>query len=162
MMQVIFRKVSHERNDLVIVREDGSREEALGLESRSMFRHDLMHYVVEKQAGLRESFYGSLASGKSFDAMRPPARLDSMESHTNPAGEGGTTELIVALLQGAHKEDFDGTELLARMPEYFSVQGATVPSYVTVPFVEAAVKEFRFLVRTYEGLRTGESLTLEF
>lgn len=161
-MQAIFKKTSHERNDILFIRNDGSREEARDLESRSYLRHDLMHYVVESRAGLRGSFYGSIAAGKSLTEIRPPARLDAADKQAMAVGEGGLTELVVAMLQGAHREDFDGEELLKRVPEYFSAQGFDVPAYLTPGFIEIVAKEFRFLLRTYEGLSTGESMTLEF
>lgn len=147
---------------LTLIRNDGSREVATGLETRSYLRHDLMHYVVEREAGLTDSFYGSVEHGKGFDEMRPGERGDAMDRLTTVVGEGGLTEMVVAVLQGAHREDFDADEVLMKLPEYLRVQGLDMPPYLTRDFIEAVAKEFRFLLRRYESMQTGQAMTLEF
>lgn len=162
-MQVIFTKTSHVSHALTLVRDDGSREVATGLETRSFLRHDLMHYVVEKSAKLRGSFYGSMGAGKGFDEMRPGERADEHEhAQWAAAGEGGLTEMIVAGIQGAHREDFDADEAIEKLPEYLKVQGFDMPPYLTRDFVDSAAKEFRFLLRRYESMPTGQAMMLEF
>lgn len=162
-MQVIFTKTSHVSHTLTLVRDDGSREVATGLETRSYLRHDLMHYVIEKEAGLKGSFYGAIEAGKGFEAMRPGERLDDLgRAKMTAAGEGGLTEMIVATIQGAHREDFDADEVLAKLPEYLRVQGFDAPHYLTREFIDTVAKEFRYLLRRYESLPTGQALVLEF
>jgi hypothetical protein len=64
-MQIRLRKISDLRHRLEIIRNDGSRD-AVELASRSFLIHDFLHYAVESRAGLTASFWGMLASGKSF------------------------------------------------------------------------------------------------
>lgn len=162
-MQVIFTKTSHVSHTLTLIRDDGSREVASGLETRSYLRHDLMHYIVEKAAGLRSSFYGSVEAGKGFGVMRPGERIDALDrTQMTAAEEGGLTEMVVATIQGAHREDFDADEVIEKLPEYLSVQGFDMPKYLTREFIDAVAKEFRFLLRRYESMPTGQSLTLSF
>ncbi len=161
-MEVVFTKTNHERHELALVRDDGTREVASDLETRSYLRHDFMHYVVEKEAGLKHSFYGSVVAGKTFADMRMDAHAQNRESPNRLVGEGGLTELIVASLQGAQKEGFSVDELLTQLPGYLKVQGFDTPAYLTRDFVERATKAFAYLLKRYDGLKTGEALTLTF
>jgi hypothetical protein len=161
-MQVIFTKTNHVSHTLTLIRDDGSREVASGLETRSYLRHDLMHYVVEKEAGLAGSFYGAIEKGKGFDETRPGERIDAMNREMAIVGEGGLTEMVVATLQGAHREDFDAGAIMSGLPEYLKVQGFDMPPYLTRSFIEKVAKEFRFLLRRYESMPTGQAMALEF
>jgi type III secretion system FlhB-like substrate exporter len=155
-MEVIFEKTSHERNGVRCVRDDGTDTYAPSLESKSYLRHDLMHYCVEKHAKLAHSFYGMVASGKDFLQLR------EMEEVTGE-GEAQMTERIVAMLQSSHHEEaFHADQTFARIVDSFALQDSVPPQYFTESFVSSAVSEFRFLLKRWNGLQTGESLTLEF
>src|SRR5690606_17606265 len=62
LMLIRFTRLTNERHRFEIVRDDGTRE-AHDLETRSTLAHDLTHYAVEIEVGLRGAFYGRLASG---------------------------------------------------------------------------------------------------
>lgn len=64
-MKVRFTKTTPTHHLFEIVRNDGSREEAL-IETKSFMPHDLIHLAYESTAGLKESFFGKLASGTTF------------------------------------------------------------------------------------------------
>jgi hypothetical protein len=156
-MRVVFTKTSHQRHDVTCVREDGTRAVASNLESRSLLRHDLMHYVIEKQAGLMDTFYGPIARGRTFTDLRTEDGVQ-MSSDT----EGGITEKVVAMMQSTHQDSFNPDVCLAMMCSGFENAGSQLPNYVSVAFISKASSEFRFLLKQWNGLQTGKTLELEF
>lgn len=71
-MEVAFTKVSDTRHVVSVRRRDGSVE-SIELDSRSFLGHDLAHFAVESELGIRGGFWGSVADG----------------SHLTGAGLGG-------------------------------------------------------------------------
>ena len=67
-MLIHLTRLTNERHRLEFVRDDGTRE-THELETRSSLLHDLVHYAVETEAGLNASFYGRLASGKTYESL---------------------------------------------------------------------------------------------
>jgi hypothetical protein len=94
-MQIRLTRLTNERHRLELVRDDGSRE-ARELETRSALLHDLVHYAVETEARLQASFFGLLASGKTYEGL-------AAEPSTNP--ETMQTEAVVGRIQGIAKRD---------------------------------------------------------
>ena len=94
-MQIRLTRLTNERHRIEFVRDDGTRE-AHELETRSALLHDLVHFAVETEAGLRASFYGRLASGETYDALTtvPPATFEAMQ-----------TEHVVVRVQSIAKSD---------------------------------------------------------
>ena len=94
-MQIRLTRLTNERHRIEFVRDDGTRE-AHELETRSALLHDLVHYAVETEAGLRASFYGRLASGETYEALMavPPTSFEAMQ-----------TEHVVVRVQGIAKAD---------------------------------------------------------
>ncbi len=62
MLTVRLTRISPTRHTLAYTLADGTGA-TLPLETKSLLFHDLLHYAVETEAGLTESFYGSLAKG---------------------------------------------------------------------------------------------------
>src|SRR5262245_17794166 len=68
-MQITVHRLDQKRYRSVIERGDGVRFliEGVGLTWR--LPHDLVHYVVESELGLRGGFWGSVADGAVFSSM---------------------------------------------------------------------------------------------
>jgi hypothetical protein len=94
-MLIRLTRLTNDRHRLELVRDDGTRE-ARELETRSALLHDLVHYAVEAEAGLKASFYGRLARGESYEALTaaPSGSPEAMQ-----------TEAVVARIQGMAKSD---------------------------------------------------------
>jgi hypothetical protein len=92
-MLIRFTRVSNDRHRFEIVREDGTRE-SKELETRSALLHDLAHYAVEVEAGLKESFYGRLAQGLTYDELT---------TTTTEKPEALETERVVVLIQNFYR-----------------------------------------------------------
>lgn len=71
-------------------RADGSAED-LSLETKSFLLHDLLHFAVEREAGLQRSFYGTLARGANYGSLNSPDMIWQGEAATTERVGGGLT-----------------------------------------------------------------------
>lgn len=157
-MQVRFIKESPERYRLECNRGDGSQT-AASLEFRSYFKHDLMHFVVERAANLKDSFFGLVQMGKDLTELSPKAIREA--TLTLPA-EIQATEIVVAALQGLHKTEPDYEEVTHKIGEYLALLSLAPPPYLRPDFCAQVVAEHRSLLGRWEQLRGGESLDFSF
>jgi hypothetical protein len=156
-MKILFSKESHERYSLRIVRDDGTETSAESIEARSVLKHDLMHYCVEKNAGLIRSFFGSLAAGVNLSGLRMEGQDEVLS-----AEEGSTTELVVAILQNALRDGRTPADFAASICGALEAVKKETPAYLTEEFIEKTLKEHRLLMMRWEGVRPGEELGLLF
>ena len=94
--------------------------------------HDLIHYVVETELGLENSFYSLVARGHDISDFNVPGASKAL----NLPDEAGQTEFIVGLLQtelasGARFDDF-----VVEVRNACSVAGAPPPESITPSDVE--------------------------
>jgi hypothetical protein len=136
-MLIRLTRLTNDRHRLELVRDDGTRE-ARELETRSALLHDLVHYAVETEAGLSASFYGQLASGKTYESL-------TTEPSGNP--EAMQTEQVVVRIQGIAKNDaWSGVD-----PESFAksiIAGSRALGHEPPPWLTGAL-----IVRVRERLR---------
>ena len=74
-MIVTFIRTAEERVRILVERDDGARLEVLAHSPGHMLPHDLAHFVVEPELGIREGFWGRIARGGTFDSvimLEPP------------------------------------------------------------------------------------------
>jgi hypothetical protein len=157
-VKVRFIKESPDRYRLECTREDGSKTTA-SLEFRGYFKHDLMHFVVERTANLQDSFFGMVRAGRELSELSPKAIREA--AAVFPA-EIQTTEVVVASLQGASKTEPDYHEFCRKIGEYLALLSLAEPEYLTADFCARVVREHRSLLGRWEQLRGGESLELSF
>lgn len=157
-MQVRFIKESPDRYRLECVRDDGSKT-ATSLEFRGYFKHDLMHFVVERAANLQDSFFGMVKAGKDLVELSPKAIRESAPVFL---AEIQTTEIIVAALQGASKSEPDYQEACRKIDEYLSLLSLAAPDYLTPDFCVEVAAEHRSLLGRWAQLRGGERLEFSF
>ena len=157
-MRVRFIKESPDRYRLECIRDDGSKTSA-SLEFRGYFKHDLLHCVVEREAGLRDSFFGLVRSGKDLHELTPKAIRES--AAVLPA-ELQTTEIVVGALHGPFQTGTDFQEVCLRIREYVAMMSLAEPPYLTPEFCARAASEHRSLLGRWGQLRGGESLEFTF
>lgn len=154
-MQVIFSKINPDEYKLTIEREDGSSEEAV-LNYREYLKHDLVHFVLEKNAAVFYGFYGQVSGGKSPQELSPKEMKAAGETATD---EMMVIEIIVGSVQGRLKGDeFDTSQLI----EYIKLQGYQVPEFLDSGFVSRLRAEVAQLVSRYDKMKVGEKIELEF
>lgn len=151
---VRFTRTSPTHHRLEIVR--GERRESCELETRSCLFHDLVHFAVESEAGLADSFYGRLARGVSY------AELTQDAGDMAALGEIATTELLVGAVQGAWKSGFDAARFLATFQGYLQQLGTPSATWLTVELLERIAKRLRALTGAWGGTQFGETLELRF
>jgi hypothetical protein len=152
-LRVRFTRVSPTRHRI----EWGTRPPfaARELETRSTLLHDLVHFAVESEAGLRESFYGLLARGTGYEAL-------TMELPPTAASEIATTERVVGALQGAWKRGLEPPRFVAAFAGYQQQLGEPMPAWLTIDLIERVARLLRSLEGAWCGTPFGQALELRF
>lgn len=156
-MQIVFIKTSHAEYTLRCTREDGSVTE-ITLNARSYLKHDIVHFVLEKEAGLTESFFGIVAGGRELDALTPAA----MKGEPEMSREIQTTEMIVGALQGALQKSVVESDFTAHMVEYLKLHNITPPLYLTQEFIQNVFDKILTILAKYRDIKTGQQLDFSF
>jgi len=155
-MLVHLTRLTNERHRLEVVRDDGTRE-AKDLETRSALLHDLVHYAVETEAGLKSSFYGRLAGGDTYEALS-----------TMPSGdaEAMQTEAVVARIQGIAKDDAwpgaDAEEIARSITAGFHSLGVEPPAWLTGDLIVRVRERLRRVQGQWRATAFHQTLVLEF
>jgi hypothetical protein len=155
-MLIRLTRLTNERHRLELVRDDGTRE-TRELETRSALLHDLVHYAVETEAGLTASFYGLLASGKSYEALT-----------AEPAGdpEALQTELVVVRVQGIAKNDtwsdVDPEAFAQSITAGFRALGHEPPSWLSGDLIVRVRERLRRVQGRWRATPFHQTLALEF
>lgn len=145
-MKIYLTRLTDDRHRLVVERADGTRLER-ELETRSVLLHDLVHFAVESEAGLRDGFWGSLASGVDLDDL-----LAESESSARPGLR--LAESLVGPMQSVWHGRLDPEEYVARVAQRSSV--------VDREFVDRVLEHLRRLWGKWRGTPFHETLKLEW
>ena len=155
-MLIHLTRLTNERHRLEFVRDDGTRE-THELETRSSLLHDLVHYAVETEAGLNASFYGRLASGKTYESLMKD----------QPEGpEAFQTEIVVVRVQGVAKNDtwssVDPKRFVEDIAAGFSVVAHEAPQWLTADLIVRVRERLRSVQGRWRATPFHQTLTLEF
>jgi hypothetical protein len=153
MLTLRFTRLSPTHHRLEILRSNGPSESA-DLETKSFLFHDLLHFAVETEARLANSFFGSLAAGKSY------AELGANDAPL--AGELLTTERIVGPLTSLVQGRTDVASFRAGFANMYEALGEPVPAFVTEAFVAAVAARYRALAGQWKATPFGQAMELKF
>src|SRR5262245_41748766 len=137
-MRIVLTRLSDTRHALEVERSGGGRER-VELETRSCLLHDLTHFAVEGAAGITRGFWGSLASGKTFEGLKGGPGMAGADDAMMEV------ERTVAVLQGAVKAREDPDATYDRIASMLRVQDAEPPPWFTRPFVASVHARMREL-----------------
>jgi hypothetical protein len=154
-MRVSFVKLSDEQHALEVVREDGRREHVV-CETRSYFLHDLLHFAVESEGALTGGFWGRLAQGMTLAEMNDRKRPVGPESE-----ELAAIEQLVGALHGATKGQ-SAEELVAGMRRFAEALDASLPDWLTEPFVLRVKERLRQLRGRWNATPYGTAMDLDW
>jgi hypothetical protein len=106
-MEITFTRTGGRRYATQAVRDDGVSVQVPSYDRTAPLPHDLAHYVVERELGLKNGFWGCVAAGALFPGMtvisgrqRPQAAARSA-AVIREAGQHGTeAEVLVGVLLG--------------------------------------------------------------
>jgi len=127
----------------------------MDLETHSVLYHDLLHFAVETEAGLRGSFYGLLAKVGGYAELTLSGEA--------LGGEAQITEIVVGALTGVFKQTApDAGAAVAQMHAYMQDIGVRPPAWLTAEFVHRAKEHMRQLVGRWKATPFGETMELRF
>jgi hypothetical protein len=154
-LEVRFTRVSPTHHRFEYRRPDGTGE-SVDMETRSLLFHDLLHFAVERAAGLRGSFYGILAKVGGYEELRVAGGMAL-------GGEIAITERVVGALTGAlAREDLDDGAFVEQVTEFLEIYDDGAPRWLTPAFIAAVREEMRRLEGCWKATPFGEALALEF
>jgi hypothetical protein len=148
-----FTRLSPTHHRLEVLR-DGGRAESAELETKSFLFHDFLHFAVETEARLANSFFGNLAAGKGY--------ADLAARNAPLAGELLTTERIVGPLTSVVQGKADPASFRAGLANMYEALGEPVPAFVTEAFVTAVAARCRALLGQWKATPFGAAMELKF
>jgi hypothetical protein len=155
-VRIALRKLTDARHELAILRASGARE-AVECETRSYLHHDLLHYAVEREAGLSVGFWGTLAAG---------ATLARMNDRTQPPPTAAPEQLMaIEQVVGALSETLKGrapAELVAGMRRFAASMGTTMPDWLTEALVVGVNERMRRLLGRWRATPRGGEMVLDW
>ncbi|HXQ09696.1 MAG TPA: hypothetical protein VN805_01730 [Caulobacteraceae bacterium] len=154
-MMLRFTRVAPDRHRFEYRLPDGDGE-AIELETHTTLYHDLLHYAVETQAGLRGSFYGLLAKVGGYAEL-------VVGGGAALGGEVAITEALVGVLTGALKADApDPPAIIEQFRDHIGLFEWRMPSWLTEAFVQAVAERMRQLEGRWRATPFGETMELSF
>lgn len=157
-MKIAFQKISNDQHRLTIERADGSSETSI-LETKSLLLHDFIHLAVELEAGLKESFWGLVASGKSFLEL---VSKDEMQGAGIDRTEVGVTEFVVGAMTGAVQRSIPPIDLIEGMNNFFAASNQTFPIYLTPEFIERTSERLRHIRGAWNATAFGDVFVVQW
>ena len=157
-MVIRFKKGKHQwkhkPDTLTCIRDDGSI--TWTHLHRGFVHHDFAHYVVETTLGFENAFFGLVAKGHDIPDFSEPKAKRPFEIPK----EAIDTEPIVALLQA----DFPNTPNVqdANANGIFQEHSETLPVSITDEQLEVMQQKLQTLLKQWQDLQPGESMTLQF
>lgn len=100
-MKITLHRTDGRRYWTAILRDDGASFEIRGIGFMGAAPHDLVHFVVERDLGLANGFWGTVAAGGIFGSMGPVAGKRPFHADAKAA----------ALIK-ANQDDLNDAELL--------------------------------------------------
>lgn len=151
-MIIELKKLTNDAHLLRCTRKDGSVEEA-ELETKSLLVHDLTHLAYETEAGLKKSFWGSVAAGKSFAELR---------DDNAPEGELMQTEMTVGPLQGIVQGRASVEGFVPQVKQYQASVGVTPAAFLNEEFIARVVERFKKLYGEWKSTPFGETMRIDY
>jgi hypothetical protein len=159
-MRIRLTKISDAQHRLALARDDGTRE-AVALASRSFLWHDLLHYAVETSAGLQQSFWGQLASGRRLAELHD-AMSEGAGAAKAGASEAAVTEAVVGVLTNVVRERAAPGAAIAGLTRLFEAQERELPIWLSADFVARVRERVRALMGQWRAVPYGGDMQLAF
>jgi hypothetical protein len=150
-----FTRTSPTHHRFEYRRPDGTGE-AIEMETRSLLFHDLLHYAVESEAGLKGSFFGILGRIGGYEEL-------TVAGGAALGGEIAITERVVGALTGAlQREGLDDDAFVAEATAFLEIYDERAPRWFTPDFVAAVRERMRQLLGRWKATPFGEPMVLVF
>jgi hypothetical protein len=156
MLNIRIKKISPTHHQFKYRRADNTGE-SLELETKTFLYHDFLHFAVESEAHLENSFYGQLVKRKNYAALTEP-----MNGELNFSTEIVVTERVVGALTGALKSSSSFEQMYSSMKNMFDAYGEPVPKWLTERFFVNVKERMRHLLGQWSATKFGEIMELQF
>jgi hypothetical protein len=143
---IVFRKLNDRQHVLDV---NGN---AVTCETRSLLRHDLLHYAVEAEARLEDGVWGNLARGRRVDELGTMA-------------DGGPELLAIERLVGALDSAAKGgaaAAIVAAVRRYDETSEHATPPWLTEALVVRVQERMRQLLGQWKATPFGGSMELRW
>lgn len=155
-MRIFLKRLDEKRHRLDIERDDGSRD-GIDLETKSTLIHDLLHFAVETEAGLKDGFWGSLAAGRTFAQLGG----DAEEGMRGASDELALIERIVGAMSGSVK-GASATRMMEGFRNFALAQDAPLPAWLDEDFIARVQERMRQLLGHWNGTPFADKMSLEW
>jgi hypothetical protein len=150
-----FTRLSPTHHRFDYRRADGSGE-VVETETDAVLLHDLLHYAVESEAGLKGSFYGILDRIGGYQEL-------IVAGGAALGGEIAITERVVGAIAEAMSEDgLDDAAFVATVSATLTLYEERAPRWLTPAFIAAVRERMRRLTARWNATPIGETMELEF
>ena len=156
-MKIELKKISNTHHLLRCTRDDGTVEEAT-LETKSLLVHDLTHLAYERERGLQKSFWGLVAGGVTFQALRGAMEPDKPTDFTELA----ETEGFVGPLQGVMLGRVTARDFVLGFSQHLAVQNEKTPEWMTMDFVLRVQARFNAFYGEWKALPFARVMTIDW
>lgn len=156
-MQIRFQKLTNERHRLTIIRADGTIESA-DLETKSLLKHDFIHLALETEAQLKNSFWGLVASGKSFLELSQNMKEETMRPASDE--EVACTEMVVGALAGAEKQNIDSATFVKNFFAWCKEVSMTYPAWLTLECIDRTRERLRHIQGKWNATPFGDVMEI--
>ena len=153
-LTIRLTKLSDQEHRFAYTTADGVSED-LTLVTRSFLIHDLLHFAVEREAGLSDSFYGRLARSGDYSAALAEASVED-------PGEVGLTEMVVGAFTAHAKGQATPEGALRAVSAWMRAQDRDPPPWLTAAFAHAVAERYRRLMGEWKATPFGATMELRF
>jgi hypothetical protein len=170
-MDIKVEKLDARRLQSVVIRDDRVTLRVPGFGPSAPLPHDLAHYVVEKELGLRRGFWGSVADGAVFRGMtvldgrqRPHARDRSHALCKANSRSLTDVEVVVGVLVGLVRNKIPATSPFAAKMVARSVtptKGSEVRA-ITAANLQRIGEGLTTMARRWSEVEVGDALVLRW
>jgi len=154
-MRIVLTKLSDDSHRVEIIRADDSRD-SIELVTREALTHDFLHYAVETSMPTQRGFWGTLASGKTFDDLNDRSGAAVREN----AEELMTVEGAVGVMTGVF--DLPGDQGLAKLRWFSETQNRPPPDWCNARFVREVRECMRRLRGRWRATNFGQSMEIDW
>jgi hypothetical protein len=170
-MEIKIERLDARRSQSVVTRNDRVTLRVAGFGPSEPLPHDLAHYVVEKELGLRRGFWGSVADGAIFPGMtvlagrqRPHARERSHMLCKTNSHSLTDVEVVVGLLVDLMRNKIPATSPYAAKMVARSVtptKGSEVRA-ITEANLQRIGDDLTTMARRWSEVKIGDALVLRW
>ena len=160
-VQISFQKGRNKPDTLSVRRLDGSVTWSQGQAGPAY--HDLAHYAVETIMQTTHGFFSIIDQGYAIDDFVLPRhrRPDALKGVNLPV-EAMQVEYVVNRIQLEHFDGATDPDFLSSLQQALAEKDLPFPERLTDGMVQQIRDRYRALVRQWDDLPPGETMTLDF